>query len=468
MNSDNKPKSSRRARVVMDIKPVKRRAQQASSKLVPNNALAVTKQMPAKVGTAVKQVATKTVASTKALKPSRWQKINAHPLKNHPFVVPVLTFVSMSFVAMALFVVSNGNTLGASDTRVINLSIDGVNQVVPSRANTVKELLEQRGIQLAEKDIVEPALDTEIVTDAEFGITVHKARPVVVSDGSKETVIVTALPDPRKAAEATGLKIYPEDNVEVVRTVEDPEAIIRDGLVVDKVMVERAIPIKLNLYGVTYDIRTHADTVGDLVKEKGLSNVSVFPEASTALTIDKSVFVTDASRQITVIEEEIPQEVQTVNDLNLERGKTEVREAGRVGRKAVIYEISADGSKKPLQEVVLQQPIAKVVANGRKLLDLNVSAHKQEIMKAAGIPAGSFSYVDYIVTKESRWNAGARNKSSGAYGLCQALPGTKMTSAGADWETNPVTQLRWCNGYALGRYGSWERAYVFWLTNHWW
>lgn len=77
-------------------------------------------------------------------------------------------------------------------------------------------------------------------------------------------------------------------------------------------------------------------------------------------------------------------------------------------------------------------------------------------------------YMNYILTKESgcRWNA--RNPSSGAYGVCQALPASKMASAGADYMTNVNTQLKWCDSYAKERYGDWEQAYYFWLRNHWW
>ncbi len=56
--------------------------------------------------------------------------------------------------------------------------------------------------------------------------------------------------------------------------------------------------------------------------------------------------------------------------------------------------------------------------------------------------------------KESRWNVYSHNTSSGAYGIPQALPGAKMASAGADWATNPDTQIRWGLGYIKGRYGS--------------
>ena len=56
--------------------------------------------------------------------------------------------------------------------------------------------------------------------------------------------------------------------------------------------------------------------------------------------------------------------------------------------------------------------------------------------------------------KESGWNYQAYNRSSGAYGIPQALPGSKMGSAGADWQTNPATQISWGLGYIAGRYGS--------------
>ncbi|QKJ18727.1 lytic transglycosylase domain-containing protein [Microbacterium hominis] len=56
--------------------------------------------------------------------------------------------------------------------------------------------------------------------------------------------------------------------------------------------------------------------------------------------------------------------------------------------------------------------------------------------------------------KESGWNSQAYNPSSGAFGIPQALPGSKMASAGADWQTNAATQIRWGLGYIQGRYGS--------------
>jgi len=94
----------------------------------------------------------------------------------------------------------------------------------------------------------------------------------------------------------------------------------------------------------------------------------------------------------------------------------------------------------------------------------------ESLMAAAGIAPSDYQYVEYIVGHENvAWNPTEPNsEGSGAYGLCQAKPGSKMASAGADWATNPVTQLKWCNGYAVARYGSWANAYDHWVSHNSW
>ena len=57
-------------------------------------------------------------------------------------------------------------------------------------------------------------------------------------------------------------------------------------------------------------------------------------------------------------------------------------------------------------------------------------------------------------TRESSWRADAYNASSGAYGIPQSLPGSKMAAAGADWRTNAATQIEWGLSYIAGRYGA--------------
>jgi hypothetical protein len=84
------------------------------------------------------------------------------------------------------------------------------------------------------------------------------------------------------------------------------------------------------------------------------------------------------------------------------------------------------------------------------------------------MPADQFGCFSNIVERESGWNYQATNASSGAYGLMQALPGSKMVSAGADWQTNPATQIKWGLSYMnSARYGSPCAAWSFWQANNW-
>ena len=71
-----------------------------------------------------------------------------------------------------------------------------------------------------------------------------------------------------------------------------------------------------------------------------------------------------------------------------------------------------------------------------------------------GWSSSQFSCLDSLWDHESGWNVSAANPSSGAYGIPQALPGSKMASAGADWQTNPATQIAWGLGYIQSLYGS--------------
>ncbi|MFJ6212732.1 transglycosylase SLT domain-containing protein [Streptomyces sp. NPDC092296] len=77
-----------------------------------------------------------------------------------------------------------------------------------------------------------------------------------------------------------------------------------------------------------------------------------------------------------------------------------------------------------------------------------------------------FQCFSAIITRESGWSYTATNPSSGAYGLVQALPGSKMASAGADWRTNPATQIKWGVSYMNSRYGSPCGAWAYWQVHH--
>ncbi len=96
------------------------------------------------------------------------------------------------------------------------------------------------------------------------------------------------------------------------------------------------------------------------------------------------------------------------------------------------------------------------------------SAAKAQAIAHKMIPdAAQYSAFSNIVEHESGWNPSATNASSGAYGLVQALPASKMASAGSDWKTNPATQIKWGLDYMNSRYGSPVGAWTFWQANGW-
>lgn len=77
-----------------------------------------------------------------------------------------------------------------------------------------------------------------------------------------------------------------------------------------------------------------------------------------------------------------------------------------------------------------------------------------DMVLARGWDQSEFECLVALWNRESHWNVYAHNVSSGAYGIPQALPGDKMATAGADWQTNPATQITWGLGYIAGRYGT--------------
>lgn len=81
--------------------------------------------------------------------------------------------------------------------------------------------------------------------------------------------------------------------------------------------------------------------------------------------------------------------------------------------------------------------------------------------------ADEFACFSNIVERESGWSVTAENPSSGAYGLMQALPGSKMAAAGSDWRYSAATQIRWGIGYIDANYGSPCAAWEFWQSHGW-
>jgi resuscitation-promoting factor RpfB len=414
---------------------------------------------------------------------ARLRRLEVRELHRHPFAIPAAAFLILSFVSMGLVVYFNGKTVGANDAHVVIITEKGKRQALPTRAGNVGDFLKRINVELHEGDVVEPSVDTPIVDD-NFRVNVYRARPVTVIEGDHKTQSFSAATTPRSVAQQSGITLYPEDKI----TSQPTTSFLKDGSIGEQIVIDRAIPLNLNLYGTAVAIRTHAKTVGDLLKEKQINlagGETITPAANTLITANMQIFVTRFGTQIVTQEEEIPMESQIVEDASLTLGTSALRQAGSPGKKVVTYQLELENGKETsrhvIQEVVTVPPVTQITARGRAV---DVPADKSAIMAAAGISSEDYGYVSYIVSRESGWCPTKWQGRPGAcppyfedlhpidsgygYGLCQSTPAGKMATAGEDWRTNPVTQLRWCSSYAIRRYGSWGAAYNHWLSSHNW
>jgi uncharacterized protein YabE (DUF348 family) len=355
-------------------------------------------------------------------------------------------------------------TFRPSDSHVVFLFDNGRKQTIDTKAHTVGELIQRLPLNLIPEDVVEPSVDTPIVED-NFRINIYHARPVTIVDGTNKTVTLTAQKSARVVAQSAGLKVNPEDLATFA------PGSVKDNTIGEQVLVSRATPITLNLYGTQVPSYTQAQTIAAMLSEKHIkleNGETVDPGPQTKITPSMQIFILAKGSQVVTTEENIPFPTQNVNDITLSFGTTVVRQQGQPGKQAVTYLITAqknggEPTRKIIQQAIIQTPVTQIVAVGATI---DINGDKTSIMAAAGIPSSDYPYANFIVSHESGWRPTAANP-SGAYGLCQSLPGSKMASAGADWQTNPVTQLRWCNGYA-SRYGGWAGAYNHWLAYRNW
>ncbi|QIK72010.1 lytic transglycosylase domain-containing protein [Propioniciclava coleopterorum] len=110
-------------------------------------------------------------------------------------------------------------------------------------------------------------------------------------------------------------------------------------------------------------------------------------------------------------------------------------------------------------------------ADAKKLGSASRAANKETARQMAlslyGWGGDQFTCYDNIIMRESVWDHTADNPTSSAYGIPQALPGSKMSSEGADWRTNPATQIKWGLKYVKERYGTPCQAWSFKRANGW-
>ena len=184
----------------------------------------------------------------------------------------------------------------------------------------------------------------------------------------------------------------------------------------------------------------------------------VIAAAVTAAAPDVQTEVVSETREVAYQTIEQP-------DWDATAGSRVVTQGGANGVELVTYTVvTHDGEEVSRSEqiaVVLTAPVNEIVSVGQLVIPPATDVEKgsnralgQEMAAAYGWTGDQWACLDALWARESGWSHTSHNNSSGAHGIPQALPGSKMATFGADWATNPATQIAWGLSYIQGRYAT--------------
>lgn len=245
--------------------------------------------------------------------------------------------------------------------------------------------------------------------------------------------------------------------------------------------------------GATVEVTSGAATLADALAEAGIVvgwDDQVSADLASAPEAGAQVLIGRAGTQYVTEQVLTPHATEERKTSELLEGETRVVQEGVDGDDRVTSEITlVDGvevSRTTVVSVRSTEPVTEIVEVGTRKptrtatpapsssssgssdstaapapaapstpVDPGTSrAIAQEQVAARGWGEEQWTCLDSLWQKESNWNHQAQNRSSGAYGIPQSLPGSKMASVGADWRTNPATQITWGLNYIEGRYGN--------------
>ena len=385
----------------------------------------------------------------------------------HPFMIPVFTFFVFFFLGIALFINQSGQTVGASDSRIVELTINGNVKVIPTSAPTVGDLFKSLNITVSNGDVVEPSITTPILEN-NFQINIYRVHPVTVIENGQKTVIATAENDPKVIAKEAGYTIYPQDYVTAANNADN----LGNGVLGQQVNIDPSIPVNLDLYGTQVTERTHAKTVAELLandKIKTNSGTNVLPSLDTPITPNLPVLVVPVGQHLVSTQKDIPFDTQNVNDPTIPFGTTAVAQQGVDGLELEVQDLDAKTGVPvgaPLQQVVITAPLSEIVKHGTGIVAVE-GGNNISWLKSSNINVSDYSYVDYIMTRESHWNPADVN-GRGCIGLGQFCNQSNLTIPCPDWQIDASCQLNVFNSYAVSKYGTWANAVAFWQSHGWW
>jgi len=281
----------------------------------------------------------------------------------------VISVAAISIVLSSVFF-----SVGAADRKTIRIFVDGDERAISTDADTVGEALKLANINTEKSDLVEPTPETKIEQSG-FNINIFRARPVLVEDKGEQHKVYTAQQSPSLIAKDAKIKTYDEDeyNTEVVTDF------IGDEYIGQKITIDRSILVSIMFDGEQVDLRTQAETVGELLGDEGVivrDDDQLNHQLSDSVKEDMKIIVVRVGHRLKTVEEKIDYETEIVYDTTKPVDWSEIERKGKDGARIVSYEINKEtGKKTALQTVVKSKPITKIIKWGNKQPEVSSGAN---------------------------------------------------------------------------------------------
>ena len=389
--------------------------------------------------------------------------------------------VKYGLYAVVLTGVVGGSFAWAHIDKTVHLKVDGNGRSVHTTAATVRGTLSDAGLTAGPHDIVAPPVTAKVRNGTD--VVLKRGRLLRLTIDGKEVDVWTTAPT---VAEALG---------ELGYDTADFSSVSRDKrLPLSPTDIELRTPktVTVKADGRTQTALTTDATVADLLDDLGIT-LSTADKISVPVSADLADKLTVVIRRVknsrVTERHQVPFPTKIINDQTLAKGVTRIISRGQLGMVSVTYAmVYVDGKlvgKTEVSRKLLQPPITQLQRNGTKppppsttgssssstssgpiVVDPNsAQGIAQKMVAARGWSDSDFSCLVTMWDHESGWRVNATNPYTGAYGIPQALPGSKMATVGADWQTNPATQITWGLNYIQGRYGTPCNAWAFWNSH---
>ena len=377
--------------------------------------------------------------------------------------------------------VVGGTAAWHSVDKTVALMVDGQSISVHTTASHVGDVLQAAGYHVGPHDILAPSKDASIHDGSR--IVFQRGRLLHLDvNGVSSYVWTTA---PTVAAALNQLGYSTTDFTSVSRA---------DRLPLTPTDLTLRTPRYVTVLhdGKTELVTTTDATVGALLSDIGVqvgATDIVSVPTGAPLAAGETIVVGRVTRTLLTADQVLRYSTQKQSSASLPAGQTMVVTPGKDGLAKITYDVvTLDGKiigKTPVKTVVVQAPESQVVSVGTKSSSTPAAASTPVTAAAVNVTPGSaqaiakdlaakrgwgndqFSCLVTLWDHESGWRVDASNP-SGAYGIPQALPGSKMGSAGPNWQTNATTQITWGLDYIAGRYGTPCGAWSSWQANGGW